>query len=233
MASRSAVAAAPLAAVLGAVALAAATGFSQRSALPAWAETHFYGFFLDRYPLFGLALVYALARLAAAAFAPGPAGIARRMAGLLVGAVLVLGTGLHPTFGGVVLRTGFATGGIAFLQSLPMGAAFALGTAAASIVYGTALGIGTALSGAIPPHWSLRGLAGRALDTIGRFLALWFALAVLALARDAGLGPWPRQALDGRAFAVAAGLGLAAFLPHAILVGLRGRLRAPPVAGRP
>ncbi|HEV7440798.1 MAG TPA: hypothetical protein VGN94_14415, partial [Methylobacterium sp.] len=56
-----AVSAVPLTAALLALVLVTATGFDQRAALPPQVEAVFYGFFLDRYPLFAFALVYALA----------------------------------------------------------------------------------------------------------------------------------------------------------------------------
>lgn len=220
-----AVAAAPLVAALLALALIAMTGFSQRSGLPPVLDERFYGFFLDRYPLYAAAIVYALARLAAVALKPGPASLPRRLVGFVLGVVLVLAVSLHPTFGGVALRSGFATGGIAFLQKAPMWAAYGLGAAAVAFVYGSALGTGAfATAGTLPARDTLwRRLLAAAGRAILRLAALWFAFLVLGLARDAGIGPWPRQAMGGAGLAVAAGLTLAAFLPHAILVGLRPR----------
>ena len=114
------VAAAPLAAALLALATAYATGFDQRTAMPPDVASRFYGFFLDRYPLFAFALVYGLARIVAVALAPGRASIVRRLIGAALGLALVLGVSLHPTFGGVVLRAGFGTGSGAFLNGSPM-----------------------------------------------------------------------------------------------------------------
>ncbi len=65
------VAAAPLAAALLALATAYATGFDQRTAMPPDVASRFYGFFLDRYPLFAFALVYGLARIVAVAWRRG------------------------------------------------------------------------------------------------------------------------------------------------------------------
>jgi hypothetical protein len=215
-----AVPAAPLAAALLALAAVAATGFDQRSALPPAAERVFYGFFLDRYPLFAFALVYALARILAVAAGPGPAGPVRRILGALVGLVLVLVLGLYPTFGGMVLRSGFATGGIAFLNQAPMWLAYALGAAAAAASYGAALGLGVLLTNRDPrprSGWG-RALAAGAGRLALRFGALWFALAVLGLARDAGIGPWPRRALTIPEFGISAVLLVLAFLPHSVVV---------------
>ncbi|MBK3401204.1 hypothetical protein HPY26_00050, partial [Methylorubrum rhodesianum] len=58
---------------------------------------------------------------------------------------------------------------------------------------------------------------------IAGFLALWFAAAVIGLARDAGFGPWPRRPLDARDLVVAAGLLTLAALPHVLLAAARRR----------
>jgi len=59
---------------------------------------------------------------------------------------------------------------------------------------------------------------------MGRGLpALWFAAALIGLARDAGFGPWPRRPLDARDLVVAAGLLTVAALPHGLLVAARLR----------
>lgn len=215
-----AVSAAPLAAALLALALVAATGFDQRVALPPRIEPAFYGFFLDRYPLFAFALVYALARILAVAAGPGRAGPVRRILGASVGLALVLGLGLYPTFGGAVLRSGFAAGGIAFLNQSPMWLAYALGAAAAAASYSTALGLGVVLTNRPrrPKAGWARSLAAGALRLALGFCALWFALGVLGLAREAGIGPWPRRALTIPEFGISAALLILAWLPHSVLV---------------
>ncbi|WP_336487121.1 hypothetical protein [Methylobacterium nigriterrae] len=216
-------AAAPLLAALLAVALAAATGFDQRAALAPWAESRFYGFFLDRYPLYAAALVYGLARILAAACAPGPAGPARRFAFALLGVAALLALSLHPTFGGAILRSGFMTGGIAFLQGLPLWLAYALGAAAVAFSYGCAVGIPAALSGnpLRPRRGWRRGLVSGSAGLVQRYLALWFAFAVLGLAREAGIGPWPKRPLTIPEFGIGAGLVLIALLPHSVIVARR------------
>ena len=220
------VAAAPLAAALLALAAVYATGFDQRAAMPPDVANRFYGFFLDRYPLFAFALVYGLARLPAAALAPGDASVVRRMIGLILGLGLVLGVSLHPTFGGLVLRAGFAMGGGTFLNGAPMAAAYAIGAAAAAGVFGLAMGLGTLLVGRPerPAASSrMRTLGVALLSVLAAFLALWFGAALIGLARDAGFGPWPRRPLDARDALIAAGLITAAALPHVGLVALRSR----------
>lgn len=225
---------APLAAALLALAAVALAGLSQRSALPADVSAYAYGFFLDRYPLFAFALVYGLARVLAAAATPGPAPLARRALGAAVGLALLIALSLYPTFGGLVLRGGFMTGGVGFLNGLPLWLAFALGAAVSALVFGIAMGLGASLAG----PWRRRegGWARRATGAVGRgilrFLTLWFAAALLGFARDAGLGPWPGRAMDGGEAARAAALLVLACLPHAALVsGALERARRPSEGG--
>ncbi|WP_232631068.1 hypothetical protein [Methylobacterium sp. Leaf118] len=220
------VAATPLLAAIAALFAVFLTGFDQRAAMPPDVANRFYGFFLDRYPLFAFALVYGLARLLTVALAPGRASLARRLIGLVLGSGLLLGASLHPTFGGLVLRAGFGTGSGAFLNGMPMALAYALGAAAAAGLFGLAMGLGTFLvGGARRPvaRSRMRTLGSALLFALAGFLALWFAAGLLGLARDAGFGPWPRRPLDARDALIAAGLITAAALPHALLVALRGR----------
>ncbi|GAB6844672.1 hypothetical protein HNR00_000326 [Methylorubrum rhodinum] len=228
------VAAAPLAVALLALVATYATGFDQRAAMPPDVANRFYGFFLDRYPLFAFVLVYGLARILVAALAPGRAGVIRRLIGGLLGLALVAGASLHPTFGGLILRAGFGTGSGAFLNGMPMAIAYALGAAAGASVFGLAMGLGVLLAGR-PGHpapggrWRAlgRGLVGM----VGAFLALWFGAALIGAGRDLGLGPWPRRPLDGGDLAIAAGLITAAALPHVLLIGSRLRPRRIGVTG--
>jgi uncharacterized membrane protein YdcZ (DUF606 family) len=52
------------------------------------------------------------------------------------------------------------------------------------------------------------------------FLALWFGAILIGLAGDLGVGPWPRRAMRPEEAALAAGLLVAAALPHAALATL-------------
>jgi hypothetical protein len=218
----------PVAVAVLAVGLAWLTGFSQRMVLPAVVETRFYGFFLDRYPLFAAAIVYGFARLLLGTARAGSAGPARRLIGGGVAVILLAAACLYPTFGGLVLRAGFATGGMAFLTGQSMPVAYGLGAASAALLFGLALGLGGLLVTG-PVHgkarWGRRLRAGAGRMT-ARTLALWFALAVLGLATAAGLGIWPRRPLTGAEAGLAAALVLLAFLPHAGLDWLDSR--APP-----
>ncbi|MCI9878628.1 MULTISPECIES: hypothetical protein [Methylobacterium] len=215
-------AAIPLAAAILAVAVAFVTGFDQRAALPPELEARFYGFFLDRYPLFAVAIVYGLACLGLRVVRPGPAGWPRRLVGGALALALFLAVCLHPTFGGVTLRLAFASGGTAFLTQQAMPAAYALGSALAATLFATSLGIGALLIGNRPPQrprrW-LRTIAGILL----RYLTLWFALAVLGLAHAAGFGIWPRRSMTMTDAVLAVALACIAFLPHLSCNGLTMR----------
>ncbi|SFL43997.1 hypothetical protein [Methylorubrum salsuginis] len=217
-------AAAPLAAALLALVATYLTGFDQRTTMPPDVAARFYGFFLDRYPLYAFALVYGLARLLTAMLAPGPSGVPRRLVGGLVGLALLLAASLHPTFGGMVLRTGFDVGAIAFMNATPMPLAYALGTAGAALAFGLPVGLGVVLTGHrghAPVGGWLRRAGRGALRGLAGFLALWFGAAVIGFARDAGFGPWPRGPLRAGDLAVAALLLTLAALPHMLLVATR------------
>ena len=131
----------PLMAAFLALCATAVTGLSQASPLPPELAARFYGFFLQQYPLFTFAIVYGLARLVAMA-AASTASLPRRIVGVLLGATLLLALSLYPTFGGFVLRAGFATGGMTFLTYQPMSVAFALGSASSAFVFGSGPGGG-------------------------------------------------------------------------------------------
>ena len=219
------IAAAPVAAALIALGLVAATGLSQRSDLPDWLAPRTYGFFLDSYPLFAFALVYGLARLVAAAAAPGPAGLPRRAVWAFAGIAALLMASLYPTFGGVILRGAYGTGSMAFLTGQPLWLAYAIGAAIGAILFGAILGLfGWLAGGRLRPRTTWRARIGFASCSL---LALWFAAALLGLAKAEGMGPWPRRAFTGSEAGIAALLVLAAALPHAVVVAFGRRARAP------
>jgi hypothetical protein len=224
---------APAAAAILGVGLAWATGFSQRTVLPGVVEARFYGFFLDRYPLFAAAILYGLAALLVTMIRSGPGRPVRRLAGGAVAVAMLLVAGLYPTFGGPTLRSGFATGGVAFLNGQTMTVAYGLGAASAAFVFGLAFGFGSLLMAGTVRRgggWGrwLLAAGGRVLV---RYLSLWFALAMLGLAHAAGLGAWPRRPLTGGEAALAAALVLLAFLPHSALAWLDNRARHRPPSG--
>lgn len=205
----------PLAAALAAVALVAAAGTTQGRLDAAGFGQWAYGFFADRYPLFFAAIAYGVARVALLPLAaPGWRG----WLGALLGLGLVLVLSLHPTYGGLVLRAGFSVGGVAFLSGQTMMVAQGLGAVMAALVFGLALGVPALVARGLPR----RGTRWRALARgCLRFLALAWALGLLAAARDLGITRFPRLPLSGEQAVLAAAIVLAAFLPHAVL-GLAG-----------
>ncbi|MBE7247804.1 MAG: hypothetical protein INR63_22900 [Actinomycetospora chiangmaiensis] len=205
--------------MLMALGLAAATGLSQRSALPEAVEPWIYGYFAGRYPLFAFALVYGVAHLARVAAGPGPASVPRRLAFGLAGAVVLLLAGLYPTFGGLMLRAGFATGGMAFLTHQPLWLAYTLGAGVAAALFGGLIGLfASAANRPLRPR--LRRFGAGALA----FLTLWFGAGVIGLSGSLGLGVWPQRALHPDEALRAAILLIVAALPHAIVTTVR-RLR--------
>ncbi len=217
------VGAVPLAAALAALLTVHLTGFDQSADLPVELESRFYGFYLDRYPLFAFAIVYGVFRVLAGVSAPGPGRLWRRGLGLVLGLALVLGLSLHPTFGGFAMRAAFGAGGMAFLNQTPMPAAYLIGAAVAALLFGLAIGSGPVVAGGgwRVPTGFWRRLARGLGRLAGSFLVLWYALALVGLARPAGLGPWPHRPLDlGDTLLSAACLTLA-FLPHALVVASR------------
>lgn len=215
-------AAVPILAMLAALALVAATGFSQRSALPEIVEPWVFGFFAGRYPLFGFALIYGVAHLVTEAAGPGPASRPRRVLFGLAGAVALLAAGLYPTFGGLILRAGFATGGMAFLTHQPLWVSYVLGAAVAAAVFGSVLGLF-----AIAANRPIRPRLGRLVFGLLAFAALWFGAGLIGLSDSLGLGPWPRRPLRLEEAGLAALVLVVAALPHAVLATLRRQRTSP------
>ncbi|UHC16744.1 hypothetical protein LRS73_02130 [Methylobacterium currus] len=216
----------PLGAALAVVALAAAAGVTQASLDAAGFGQWTYGFFADRYPLFFAAIAYGVVRVA---LLPLVAPKWRGWLGALLGAALVIVLSLHPTYGGLVLRAGFSVGGVTFLSGQPLALAQGLGAVAAASLLGAALGLAALVARGLPR----RGGWGRALVRgLLRFLALAWALGVLASARDLGLSGFPRSALSGAQAGLAMGIVLMAFLPHALLGLVRPRASVESTPGR-
>ena len=208
-------AAIPILAMLAALVLVAVTGLSQRSSVPEAVEPWIYGYFITRYPLFAFALVYGIAHLAVVAAGPGPASAVRRILFATIGTAALVLAGLYPTVGGLILRGGFATGGMAFLTHQPLWLAYGLGAGVAAAIFGGILGV-FAIAANRPLRPSLRRIGAGLLA----FLALWFGACVIGLAGDFGLGPWPRRAFSPSEAVVAALLLVIAALPHAALTTL-------------
>ncbi|TNC10450.1 hypothetical protein FF100_22535 [Methylobacterium terricola] len=202
---------APLLAALAAVAFVAAAGVTQARLDAAGFGQYAYGFFADRYPLFFPAIAYGAARVA---LLPVAAPGWRGWLGALLGLALVLGLSLHPTYGGLVLRTGYSVGSVAFLSGQTMLAAQGLGLTMTAMVFGFAIGVPVLVARGLPRRGDRWRGFGRGLL---RLVALAFAFALLAAARDLGLSDFLRVPLSGGQAALAGGLVLAAFLPHAVL----------------
>jgi hypothetical protein len=208
--------------MLIALAAVAVTGFSQRTAMPERVEPWIFGYFAARYPLFAFALVYGVAHLVRVAAGPGPASVPRRALFAIVGAVALLAAGLYPTFGGLILRAGFATGGMAFLTHQPLWLAYGLGAGVAASLFGGLIGLF-----AIAANRSLRPRLKRVGFGALSFLALWFGAALIGLSGSFGIGPWPLRALRFEEAALAALVLVIAALPHAALATARRHRRAP------
>lgn len=205
----------PLAAALGTLVLVAAAGLDQARVEAAGLGMWFYGFFLDQFPLYAVALVYGVARVIAVTAEAMDRPVPLRLLGALLGLAVLLALSLHPTFGGLVLRGGFMVGGMTFLNGAPMPLAQALGALAAAFAFALPLGLAGLVGGRRrKPGWLLRGVL--------RFAALWWAFGLLALGRALVAG-WPARPLTEPGTLAAAGLITAAFLPHALLSALPRR----------
>jgi hypothetical protein len=204
----------PVACAVAAVLVSAGIGLTERSFAGTPVEDNFYGFFFRQHPLFLYAAVYGLARIVLVATEPGP----RRPLRLLttpVAVALFLAACFYPTFGGIVLRSGFGTGSMSFITGQTAALSLALGAGASAFIFGLVLGIAAALAKA-SFRVTRRSLATAALS----FLALWLGalvfLAPASLGTDLAAGfpvrplAWP-QALS------AAGVVTLALLPHALV----------------
>ncbi|WP_349370454.1 hypothetical protein [Salinarimonas sp.] len=220
-AARAALAWTPLVLAAGATLVAGLAGLHARGLIGTPLEPWAFGYFVERFPLFAGLLVYAAARVVLLALIPpGPSRFLRLALLSIALAILVL-PALYPTFGGVVIRAAYFTGGMAWLQSAPLAAAYPIGAFVSASVFAASLGLAAALA-RLAPAFGWRRLADAAL----RLLALWFAALVVAAQAALGLsllGEWPIWPLrPGEAVAAALLVALAA-LPHAILVARTGR----------
>ena len=214
----------PFTVAVGAALLLPLSGLTQRDVWGTALETYAYGLFLDRYPLFVFALIYGAARILAAAAASGRT-LAWHIPTALAGVALLLGAGLYPTFGGIVLRSGFFTGGMAFLNGMTAPLSYLIGTAVAAATFGAVLSAAVVLiRRRISLAW--RSLAAAAV----RFLALWFAAFVLALPRVQGLdvGPWPAWPATLAQGGAMAALVAVALAPHALADAFAHRVASEP-----
>lgn len=208
--------------------LVAASGFTERSLFGTALEDVFYGFFFRSYPLFFFAIVYGVARVAVDAVEPGPRRALRSFSAPLAVALLLVAC-LYPTFGGLVLRPGYMTGGVSFLRGVPAVVAVVLGAGAAAFVFSLVLGISRALARLrVRFRWSSFGKAALS------FFALWLGGVILLAAGRYGFIPttgWPARALPAGDALRTAILVTLALLPHT-LVTASGRGGSPEVPAK-
>lgn len=217
---RGVVAMAPLVAVCLCAAAIGLFGISRYELTTGPLGSVFFSFFFDQFAPLSLAIVYGVVRLVSVAvFDPGRARLLRIVTTPIMIAALLVIT-LYPTFGGVVARSAFFSGGMAFMQGQALVAAYPLGTAIAALVFGLVLGAGiVAIRLRIEISRAAFGFA------FLRFAALVFAGCVLLAPGWTGVafyGDWPVWPLTGSAAAALVGAGLIAFLPHALIVRARG-----------
>jgi hypothetical protein len=198
-----------------AVFLCAATGFTQQSLFGTVLEDAFYGFFFESYPLFLFAVVYGAARIVAEAAAKSGRGRFWRVGTVIPAMALFLLACLYPTFGGVVLRSGYATASMSFLRGQTADAALVLGAGASALTYATVLGLCTALA-TVRIRMGRRAI-GKALASL---VALWFGALILQAPARFGydvLAGFPLRPLGwSEALAVAALVAIAA-LPDVVI----------------
>ena len=213
----------PIFAAVLAVVLVAGTGFTERSLIGTALEDRFYGFFFRSYPLFLFAAVYGAARIVSAAIADPGARKPLRAFSTPIAVLVFLAACFYPTFGGIILRPGYMTGGMSFVRGQSATIAIVLGAGAAAFAYAAVLGVCVVLA-RLTLGFGWRK-AGR---VVLRLTALWLgALILLAPARlGADLtGAWPAGPLSGLQAATIAGVVALALLPHAAAVALAGRRR--------
>lgn len=210
----------PIIVVLAVLTLVAASGLVQRDLLGTALEPYGFGFFVDRYPLFAFVIVYGLVRILVVAWEPAPCGLSwLRLVTAPLAAVLLVALCLYPTFGGLVLRSGFMTTSGAFLSNTPLWLAMIFGSLAAGVTFAVGLGLASILA-RLRIRFARRAVRWALLSGAAGF---WGAL-VLAFAPQFGFAPagaWPALPLTSSAAAWTAALLALALIPHTILVGWR------------
>jgi hypothetical protein len=209
----------PVLCAILAVFLMAWTGSTERSLFGTVLEDWFYGFFLRSYPLFLFAVVYGVARILVAAAGEPASGKLVRLAASAVAVALFLAACFYPTFGGLVLRSGFATGGVGFLRGQSADAALVLGTAVSALSFAAVLGLCTALA-RVAIRLERRPIA----QAVASVLALWAGALILQAPARFGfdlLDGFPLRPLGAWQALGVAGLVAAAALPHTLVTALR------------
>lgn len=202
--------------------VAGLSGLHSRGLIGTPVEPWAFGYFVERFPLAAALLVYAAARLVLlASIPPGPSRLLRLAILLPIALLVVLVPMLWPTFGGLVVRAAYFTGGMAFLQGGPLIGAWPIG----AIVSGTMLGLFMGLAA-----WLvlLRADLGwrPALGGLARLAALWWAALVVALPAASGIaftGEWPIWPMTLTQTLSATALVAIALAPHAAAVARGGR----------
>lgn len=220
-AARAALAWIPVALAAGATLAAGLAGVHSRGLIGTAVEPFAFGYFVERFPLFAGLLVYAAARVALLALIPPGPSRFLRLALLPLALAILLAPALYPTFGGVVIRAAYFTGGMAFLQSAPLVAAYPLGAFVSAGLFAAALGLAAAIA-RLAPRFDRRAIGSAVL----RLLALWVAALVVAAPVALGLrllGDWPTWPLRPAESLAAAALVALAVAPHAMLVHRTGR----------
>jgi hypothetical protein len=205
----------PLLTAVIAVFLVALLGLTQRSLFGTPVEDVFYGFFFNGHPLFIFAVVYGLARIVVAAFETPWAWI--KGLTLPLAMALLLLVSLYPTFGGLVLRGGFMTSSMSFLQGVNLSVATVLGAGIGAFTFGAVMG-----AGAIIARLKLRFGRHAFGMAVLSFLALWLGALMFVGYRALGLhGAWPRAPLGMMDAIKTAALATLAALPHTLVLWAR------------
>ncbi|GGK50357.1 hypothetical protein GCM10011322_41710 [Salinarimonas ramus] len=220
-AARAVLALVPLAVATIAALAAGLAGVHSRGLIGTPFEPFAFGFFVERFPLAAFLVVYAVVRVALLALIPPGPSRFLRLALLPIALALVLVPALYPTFGGLVIRAAYFTGGMAFLQGTPLAIAYPVGAFVSAFVFAAGLGAAAIVARARMTFGVRAALGGAA-----RLLALWFAAMVVAAPTALGLpivGDWPVWPLTAPESLAAAALVALALAPHALIVWRSGR----------
>ncbi|MGJ3262232.1 MAG: hypothetical protein ACFE0R_03265 [Salinarimonas sp.] len=218
--ARAALALVPLAVAALAALVAGLAGVHARGLIGTPLEPFAFGYFVERFPLAPFLVVYAGVRVVLLALIPPGPSRFLRLALVPIALALVLVPALYPTFGGLVIRAAYFTGGIAFLQGTPLAIAYPVGALVSALVFAAGLGLAA---------WIARARATLGLRaTLGglaRLVALWFAAVVVAAPTALGVpvGDWPIWPLTAVQSLAAAALVALALLPHAAITWRSGR----------
>jgi hypothetical protein len=205
----------PLGFVVAAVVALWLSGYAARDfADNAFLGASFYGFFFDNYALFLLAAVYALGSLVATVLAGGVRSRPFAMIALVPLLALVLLAAFYPTFGGLVVRTGYVAATALGIFNIPAPLGVIAGALSAAFLLALVLGLSRAV---------LRLKARFSLGGLGAAVFGWLALAVAPLIYVLApqvAGGFPAVPVSTEALPVLLVASLAAFAPHALVAAL-------------